>query len=201
MLRQRIRARTSPVAYLGRAVLVLLCLILLWYGLMLVLLAAKVSPDFVNAISGYRSVYDHLASIGTANVTDSARLIVGVSGLLAFLLFGYLAYKELPRPYLARNSLALAADARGQVTVSPRAIERVAESAALGQPAVSGAAGRYGRDEMTVNVRVDRAGGVLEALRDVRTRVSDALVAHDLPTVPVRVTLTGFDRQRPREYQ
>ena len=61
MLRQRVRVRTSSVALIGRAILILFSLALIWYGLMLILLALKVSPHTVNQISGYRTAYDYLS--------------------------------------------------------------------------------------------------------------------------------------------
>ncbi len=39
----------------------LLALALVWYGVMVILLAAKVSPHTVNSISAYRTIYDTLA--------------------------------------------------------------------------------------------------------------------------------------------
>ncbi len=199
MLRQRIRARQSPLRFIGRLLLILLSLILIWYGAMLVLLALKVAPDTVNDISGYRSVYDNLASIETGDVTDEARIIAAVAGLFSFLLFGYLALKELPRPYLARGGVRLSDDEHGTLDVQPRAIERVAEAAASGNPAVSSASGRYGGDNLTVNLSVRRARDAADTLRDVQQRVTGALEQHELPAVPVSVILTGFDRQQRRE--
>ena len=52
MVRQRLRIGSSPLALLGRIVLVLFALALVWYGAMLVLLAFKVSPHTVNDLSG-----------------------------------------------------------------------------------------------------------------------------------------------------
>ncbi len=199
MLRQRIRARQSPLRFIGRLILVLVCLILIWYGAMLVLLALKVAPDTVNDVSGYRGVYDHLASIETEDVTDETRIVTAVAGLFSFLFFGYLALKELPRPYLARGGVRLADDDRGTLDVQPRAIERVAEAAASENPAVSSANGRYGGDDLTVNLSVRRARDAAETLRDVQQRVTVALQQHELPAVPVSVILTGFDRQQRRE--
>ena len=199
MLRQRIRARRSPLALIGRALVVLLSLILIWYGLMLLLLALKVSPDTVESISGYRSIYDSLAGIEQGDITDDVRLVTAISGLAAFLLFGYVAFKELPRPYLARGDLSLPADERGTLQVEPRAIERVAETAAADSPSVTAAAGRYGGADLAVSVHVSRPRDAPETLRDVQRRVTEALGRHELPELPVSVTLTGFDPQQRRD--
>ncbi|MEJ7718273.1 MAG: hypothetical protein WKF31_10035 [Thermoleophilaceae bacterium] len=82
------------------------------------------------------------------------------------------------------------------MTVAPRAIERVAESAAFGNPAVTKAAGRWGGEDLDVDVHVDRARDLPATLRDVQAKVAEALVAHELPAVPVGVTLTGYDNPR-----
>ena len=199
--RRRVRARTSPVALVGRILVVLLALALLWYGLMLVLLALGVDPGTVDRISGYRTAFDYLAGLREGDLSDLARLIAAVAGVLAFFLFGYLALKELPRPYFARQDVDLAEDERGRVVVEPRAVERVAELAASTHPAVAGAAGRFGGDDLTVNLGVRRARGLAEALDDVHGRVVAALEQHGLPAVDVHLTLTGFERRTRRELE
>ena len=199
MLRQRLRIRSSPLVYVGRTLLVLVSLAFIWYGLMLVLLALKVSPDSIDSISGYRSAYDYLAGLIARDVTGQTRVIAGLGGLAAFLLFGYLALKELPRPYLARGGLRLSGDERGVVDIEPRAIERVAEVTAAGQTGVSSARARYGIDELALDVSVRRARELPETLRETQRRVRAALAEHGLPPMPIDVTLTGFDRKQRRE--
>jgi hypothetical protein len=198
MLRQRIRARSSSVGVLGRLPALVLALALVWYGLMCVLLAAGVSPDTVDAISGYRTVFDGLASAGPT-VGPGARAVTAAAGLLAFLVFGYLALKQIPRPFVARTDVELSADRHGRVTVEPRAIERAAEAAAAEQPAVGSPRARYGTDDLTVTVDAQRARDLPATLTGVRDRVHAALAAHDLPDLPVNVTLGGFDRRHRRE--
>jgi hypothetical protein len=202
VLRQRLREDTSPLRLVGRVVTLLLALALIWYGLMTALLALKVSPSTVNDISGYRTAFDWLAGLEPADVDgDTTRAIVAGAGVLAFLVFGYLALKQLPRPYLARRDLDLVADDHGGVVVEPRAVERVAEVAAAGNPAVTGARGRYARDDLTVEVAVRRAGDLADILRDTQSRVAQALAEHDLAAMPVNVTLTEYDRRHRRDLQ
>ena len=179
--------------------LVIVALGLVWYGAMLALLALKVSPDTVNDISGYRAAYDDLAALGPDDISDRTRLITAVGGLAAFLLFGYLALKELPRPYLTRTGVSLPGDQLGTLQVGPRAVERVAEGAASENPSVSSVGGRYAGADITVNVHLRRARDVPENLRDIQRLVREALDRHGLPVIPVNVTLTGFDRQHRRE--
>lgn len=199
MLRQRIRTRSSPLALLGLLPLALLALALIWYGAMVVLLAAKVSPADVDGISGYRSVYDFLSRLDPADVDGRVRLIAGLAGLATFLVCAYLATKALARPYLARTELTLGSDGGGVVTVQPRAIERTIEAAALEHPVVRRAAGRYEGDELMLGVGLSRASDAAETLREVRRRARAALGEHDLPVLPVNVTLTGVDENNRRE--
>lgn len=199
MLRQRLGSRSSPVAYVGRAVLILVAVGLIWYGLMLALLALKVSPTSIDEISGYRTAHDYLAGLTANDVDGSTRLLAALAGIAAFAFFGYLALKEIPRPYLARGDLRLKEDGRGVVDVQPRAIERIAEAAACEHPAVSSATGRYGSHELAVNLAVKRARDLDQTLSDVQDRVWRSLHGHELPPTPVVVTLTGFDRKQRRE--
>ncbi len=202
MLRQRVRGRTSPLVVVGRVVTLVFALALIWYGLMTLLLALKVSPSTVNSISGYRTAFDWLSGLSPRKVDGAAtRGIVAGAGVLAFLVFGYLALKQLPRPYLARHDLELTADKRGEVTVEPRAIERLAEVAATSHPAVTDARGRYATDDLSVDLTVRRARDLADTLQDAQRRVVHALEQHELPAIPVHVTLTDYDQRHRRELQ
>jgi hypothetical protein len=199
MLRQRLRFRSSPLAYLGRVLVAIVGAALVWYGLMLLLLALKVDPASVNDLSGYRSAYDYLAGLGPQDVDGPVRLLAGLAGLACFVVFGYAAIKQLPRPYLARSELQLEEQQRGITEIGPRAIERVAEAAALEHPAVASATGRYGTDDLALDISVGRARDLGQTLRAVRDRAYQRLTEHGLPALAVNVTLTGYHRKGRRE--
>jgi hypothetical protein len=194
-IRQRIRARTSPVAYVGRTLLALLALAFVWYSLMLVLLAAKLAPDKVEAISRYRTAFDYFAGLQPGDVTSRVRLIAGLSGFAVFVVCCFLAWKELPRPYLARGDLSLLEDEQTTIIVKPRAIERAAEVAVVEHPAVSGAAARYG-EQLSVDIEVRRGRDLAQTMREAQLLVAEALSQLELPALPVSVTLAGYDRRR-----
>ncbi len=177
----------------------MLALALVWYGLMVVLLAVKVSPHTVNSLSAYRTLYDDAVDLKPSDFTTLRRLMAGFAGLIVFLVFIYLAFKAWPRPYLARGEITVDEDRHGSTAVQPRAIERVAEIAARANPDVTAASGRLGDDELTVGVDSRRASAVAETLRDVHQRVEVELEKHELPSLPVNVTLTGYQRQTRRE--
>ncbi len=199
MIRQRINFRTPLLAYIVRGLTLVLALGLVWYGLMVVLLAVKVAPHTVNSISAYRTLFGDAAGLRPADFTTAVRFIAGFAGLIGFLLFIYLAWQELPRPYLARGEVNLDANDRGATVVKPRAIERMAEVAARGNENVSTVAGRLGDQQLTVEVAMRRASVAADTLTDVRTRVLADLDRHQLPDLPVNVTLTGYDRKTRRE--
>jgi len=199
MLRQRLRTRTRKLVIIGRALLLLVVAALVFYGLMVILLALKIAPESVDSVSGYRSAFDELSFLTPSDVDGPVRASVAIAGVLAFLLFGWLAFKELPRPYLARGDVELASGERGELLVEPRAIERAAEIAACENPSVSSASGRYGTDDLEIAVSVRRARGLPETLDDVQERVRASLERHGLPAVPVNVNLTGYDRRQRRE--
>jgi hypothetical protein len=163
-----------------------------YYGAILVLGACKVSPDTLNDVSAYRTVYDQLASITAADITGRDRLIVAAAGVVCFLVLAPLAWRALPRPFLARTTDDLDdGSAPGRTEVAPRAFERVAELAAAEQPSVVHAAARYGVD--AVDVRVELTSGLefTHTLREVQDRVRAAVAAHGLPDRLVDVTLAG----------
>jgi hypothetical protein len=200
MLRQRVRTRTSPLAFIQRLLEFALALALIWSGLILAGLALDViGGDDADLYSGYRTVYDFGENLLAARASDTTRLIAGVAGLIAFLLFLTLAWKQLPRPYLARSDLELEDRGSGVVTVAPRAVERLAEGIALEHPAVIGASGRFGTDDLALLLEVRLVRDLSDTLRDVQRRIISGLERHGLPAVPVNVTLTGYDRSRKRE--
>jgi hypothetical protein len=199
MIRQRINLRTPALAYVVRALTVLLGVALFWYGSMVVLLAVKVSAHTVNEISAYRTLYHDAASLKSSDFTTTTRLIAGFAGLLVFGACIYLALQEIPRPYLARGAFTIGDRDRGDTTVQPRAVERVAEIAALDHRQVSEVSGRLGDEHVDVQVHIRSARGIADTLQDVQRRVSDAFAQHGLPSLPINVTLTGYDRPTTRE--
>jgi hypothetical protein len=195
MPRQRLRERTSFLMLAGHLLTLLLAVAMVWYGLMAVLLAVKVSPSTVNSLSGYRTAFDWLSGLTPSDVGGATtRVIIAGAGVLAFLVFGFLAFKLLPRPYLARRDLPLQSEPQGYVTIEPRAVERLAEVAATSDAAVSDARGRYSVDDLAVDVTVRRARDVATTLREAQSRVVRALAEHELPATPINITLAGFDR-------
>jgi hypothetical protein len=199
VIRQRINLRTPVLAYVVRALTVVFAVALVWYGLMVVLLAVKVSPHTVNALSAYRTLYDDAAGLTQSDFTTAGRFIAGIAGLVAFVVFIYLTVQELPRPYLARGEVELPDHEHGMTVVRPRAIERMAELAARGNVNVTTASSRLGDQELNVAVSMRRASIAADTLADVRTRVLTDLDRHQLPDLPVNVTLTGYDRKTKRE--
>jgi hypothetical protein len=147
-------------------------LALLWYGLVVVLLAVKVSPRTVNSISAYRTLYNAAFNLTQGDFTTTRRLIDGFGGLISLLIFVYLAFQELPRPYLARGEVNLAEEERDRTVVKPRAIERVAEFAARGNRNVTEAAGRPGDEELNIDIGMRRATTAADTLSDVRGRIT-----------------------------
>jgi hypothetical protein len=197
--RQRVHLRTPALAYLVRLLTLVLGLALIWYGLMVILLAVKLAPHTVNSISAYRTLYHDVADLTSSDFTTRVRLIAGFGGLLALLMLLYLAAQELPRPYLARGAVILDDQPHGQTAMKPRAVERLAEIAAQGNSAVTSVAGRLGNEELNVSIATSRASLAADTLTDVRLRVRSSLTTHDLSVLPVNVTLTGYDRKTKRE--
>ncbi len=174
-------------------------LALAWYGLMALLLAVKVSAATTNSLSGYRTAYNWITGLTPAGVDGSAtRVIIAAAGVVSFLLFGYLAIKQLPRPYLARRELPLRNDQQGEVRLDPRVMERLAEVAATREAGITNARGRYSVDDLAVEVTVRRARNVAAMLKGAQDRVISALAEHELPSMPVNVTLSSYDRRERR---
>lgn len=199
MIRQRVALRRPAWTTIARLVTIVFVVAFAYAGAMVVLLAVKVSPRTVNQISDYQVVYRDAVALRAGDFTTAVSLIAGFGGLLVFVLFALITLRVLPRPYLERTRVALAPTGRGTTTLRPRALERVAEYAAGAHPNVASAAGRLGSDELHVDVDVRTADEAAPTLADVRRRVAEQLARHDLPKMPVNVTLTGFQRPTTRE--
>jgi len=199
MLRQRLRSKTTALGVLARGFTLLAGVAVIWYGLMLVLLAVKLDPGFVDSISGYRTAFDFLAGLTPEDIDPVTRAIVAGAGLFLFGAFGYLALKSVPRPFLTRHDVHLEVREGGEVIVAARAVERAAEAAASTVPGVTSVTARSGSERLDVDVELNRAGRIVAELEEVRDAVRKALAGHDLPVVPVGVTMTGFANKQRRE--
>lgn len=200
MPRQRLRARSSSLGWgVARVLAVLVAVVAIYGGLVVLLLGLAVDRVDLNAVSGYRDVYGALAGLQAGDIDGIVRLVTGIAGLVLFAVCAMLLWRMVPRPYLARSDVRVAADDRGSVTVSARAVERAVEGAALGVPAVTEARGLYGTDHITVEVTASSAGAVVETLGLVRDKARASLQDHGLPSVPVDCTLTSLERKNRRE--
>jgi hypothetical protein len=192
-MRSRLVLRRPILALLPRALTALGLLAVAWYGLMVVLLAVKVSPQTVNGLSAYRTIDNAAAGLTGRDFTTPVRLAAGAGGVIVFALFAYLALQELPRPGVVRGGdVGLEASPQGETVVRPRAVERVAEIVAGEHPNVDAVTGRLHQDSLQLTLGVLRAGDAAATLQTVRDEVIASLSRHGLPSLPVDVVLTGF---------
>ncbi len=199
MMRQRVSLRAAPWGLLTRLLAIVFALALIYGGVMVALLAAKVSPHDINTISGYQTIYDDAATLRQSDFTTAVSLIAGFAGLIVFLIFAFLTLQSLPRPYFTRTKIDLPEDGRGVTTMRPRAMERVAEYAAQADPNIVSASGRLGEEELNLDVGVAVAAEAAQTLSAVRGRVAEQLQRHGLPHLPVNVTLTDYERSNRRD--
>jgi hypothetical protein len=193
--RQRVHLRTPGWSMFVRLLTIVFALVLMYGGVLVALLATKaLSPHAAEQISDYRRIYHDVAGLHPSDFTTAISFIAGFTGLLVFIMFAFLTFEALPRPYFARSEVALPDQPAGATVVRPRAVERVAEHAARSDPDVSDAHGRLSDDTLHVDVSVRNAPRAAATLAEVRRRVGEQLVQHEIPTVPVIVTLAGYER-------
>ena len=182
--RQRLRLRRSWLTVAGQLVAAVVGLALIWGAVVAALLLVGVDTGTVRSLTGYESAYRALAGIEAADVQGgTVRLAVGLGGLVAALVLAL----------LARGAVELGDGDRGRTVVAPRAVERAVEAAALDNPAVRAARGRYGGDGLALDVGLAGAGRVPDTLHAVRTAARRSLERHGLPATPVHVTLTKLE--------
>ena len=197
MGRQRLHIKGSALtALVGRALVVLLAMLLVWYGAMLVLLALKLNPQTINDLSGYRDAYDYLSTLQPADID---RLAVAIAGLVVALAAGALVWRGLPRPHLARSALSLPENGHGHTDIQPRALERAVETAANEHPAVLSASGRYDDGTLALAITTADARNAVQTLREVRDRALDSLARHQLEISTVTVSYTHLTLPTNRE--
>jgi hypothetical protein len=200
MLRQRLRVEGSTLATaVGRVLVALLGAAIAWYGLMTMLLAFKVSPSFVNDISGYRTAFDYLAGLEPGDITSTDRLIIAGVALVLALIALFLLWRGLPRPHLARHDLTVTESELGTTEIGPRAMERAVEVAALEHPAVVGARARLDDDGIALAITAREAATIVDTLHEVEERAFASLDRHQLELGRVDVTLAGYDSPNGRE--
>jgi hypothetical protein len=200
MLRQRVRVEGSTTATtVGRLLVALFGAAIAYYGLMLMLLAFKVSPSFVNDISGYRTAFDYLSGLTPGDITRTDRAIVAGAALVLAAIALFLLWRGLPRPHLARHEVKVTETDLGTTEIQPRAMERAVEAAALEHPAVVGARARLDDDGIALAVTAGRAVDLVKTLHEVEDRAFASLGKHELELERVDVTLAGFDSPNGRE--
>ncbi len=200
MLRQRIHVEGSSVSNtIGRFLAALLGAAIAWYGLMTMMLAFKVSPSFVNDISGYRTAFDYLAGLTPGDITSTDRLIIAGVALVLALIALFLLWRGLPRPRLARHEVKVTETELGSTEIQPRAMERAVETAALEHPAVVGARARLDDDGIALAITAGRSVDLVKTLHEVEDRAFESLDKHELELERVDVTLAGFDSPNGRE--
>jgi hypothetical protein len=200
MPRQRIRIEgSSTAAAVERFLVALLGAAIAYYGLMLMMLALKVSPGFVNDVSGYRTAFDYLSGLAPGDISSTARLIVGGVALVLALIAIFLLWRGLPRPHLARHEVTVAETELGTTEIGPRAMERAVEAAALEHPAVVGARARLDDDGIALAITARNAGELVKTLHEVEDRAFASLDRHQLELERVDVTLAGYDSPNGRE--
>jgi hypothetical protein len=200
MPRQRIRIEgSSTAAAVSRFLAALLGAALAWYGLMVMLLAFKVSPNFVNDISGYRTAFDYLSGLTPGDISSTDRLIVAGVALVLALIALFLLWRGLPRPHLARHDVTVTETDLGTTEIAPRAMERAVEAAALEHPAVVGARARLDDDGIALAITARSAGELVKTLHEVEDRAFESLERHQLELEHVDVTLAGYESPNGRE--
>jgi hypothetical protein len=200
MFRQRLRVEGSPTATaVGRILVALLGAAIVYYGLMLMMLAFKVSPGFVNDISGYRTAFDYLSGLAPGDISRTDRLIVAGAALVLAAIALFLLWRGLPRPHLARHEVKVTETELGTTEIQPRAMERAVEVAALKHPAVVGARARVDDDGVALAITASRAVDLVKTLHEVEDRAFASLDKHQLELERVDVTLAGFDSPNGRE--
>ena len=200
MPRQRVRVEGSSLATtVGRFLVALLGAAIAYYGLMLMMLAFKVSPSFVNDISGYRTAFDYLAGLTPGDISQTDRLVIAGAALVLASIALFLLWRGLPRPHLARHEVTITETDLGTTEIGPRAMERAVEAAALEHPAVVGARARLDDDGIALAVTAGRAVDLVKTLHEVEDRAFASLGRHQLELERVDVTLAGFDSPNGRE--
>lgn len=183
----------------GRVLTGGLALLSIWYGAMVALLAAKVSPVAINAISGYRTLYGDVAGLRHADFTTPVRVIAGLAGFTAFCFFVWVAARQLAPSDVGQQAVTIGDEDTGSTTVKARAIERLAEITARSHADVTHATGHLHDDQLDVDIDTCRPDTAADVLRSVAARVLDAVAGHELPPVTVNVTITGYEPTTQRQ--
>lgn len=192
MPRQRLGLTHTWRTTLGQKLMVVPALALVYGGAVVLALGAGVSPADVDSVTAYRTVQDRLGALDPANWSQGVSIGVAVAGILGLLLLLALGWAQRLIPHVTRAELVLREEDDGRTTVSPRAIERIAEIAARG-PGVKAAKATLGDDDLAIALHANRGDLIPELLPGARTRAHAALRQAGLPdTSALRVAVTRF---------
>lgn len=186
-MRRRIKVSRTPATRAGVVLTGLLALGVAWYAGAALALGLGADADVVDSVTGYRVVVAWLADLPVPD--GRTRAVVGVAGVVAFVVLGRLALAQLPRPRVPRATLVLDQQPRGATTVSPRAIERAVEGAVAALDGLEDATARWEGETITVLVSGSKPRLLVPALSGVDGAARDALARHGLPAAEVQVVL------------
>lgn len=163
-----------------------------WGGVLVALLAAKVDPASVDRLGGYRAALDWLTGLEAADITATARGVVGIVGLVVGVGALVLLARALPRPALPDRHLAVASD-RGRTRVAARVIERAAERAARRDPAIAKIAASFGDGRVLLSVTLGETREPLFHLENAREQVETVFARLGLRIEGIDVELAAFE--------
>lgn len=183
----------------NRLILIIFSLLLIAVPVGLLLIAfGVVSPEQVNAYTGYRAALDSLGGLSVDAFDTRTRVIAGIaSGLVAFFALLLLLRELTFGRRVARR--AVLEDAPGRETaVSARAVRHLAEGAALEAGALSPRAiltSRNGGYDVACEITAPRTGDLSETAARTRENIRKVLEDQQVPFGDVEVTVRGIERQ------
>ena len=183
---------------LNRLVMLIVALLLIVVPVLLLLVGLGILP--ASQVSPYyRPVLDSLGNLASVFSYDAgARTVVGLIGLLVFLVALFLLLKEIPLGRRISRRVLIEDEPGRETAITSGAVRQLAEAAArdagADSPTCRLATERRGY-EVSCDIRVPRSQNFTELATRARENIQRALEEQQVPVRDIEVTVQGTASQ------
>lgn len=178
----------------NRLLMLIIALLLIAVPVFLLLVGFGVLP--ANQISSYyRPALDSLGGLGSVVSYDAgARIVVGIIGILVFLVALFLLLKEIPLGRRIARKALIEEETGRETAITAGAVRQLAEAAAREAGAASPTcylATEKRRYDVACDIRVPRSQNFTELATRARDNIQRVLEEQQVPVKDVEVTVQG----------
>ena len=179
----------------NRFIMLLIAILLIVVPVFLLLVAfGVIASSVVSGVVNYDAAVQGLSGISTSSVTQGARIIIAIIGVIVLLIALYLLLKELTFGKTLARSTTIDETPGRETRLTSKAVKSLSEGAAREAGAVSPSVSLTSDGKpynVYCNMRASEDGNYTQLATQVRENIRDALGKQKVPFEDVEVTVLG----------